>query len=657
MTQTIPRNTRKNNTNHTFNYGGQHFTYDILPNAVDSHQESAWWFAVVVRFANIRTFDRSFIQPRSSAFTVSLPAALADPIAERSALVLSSQITNFTVTHSKASPVASASFGLAASATDIRRVVQGGDWILFWAFDNFQDFQRVYCTARDIVGGGSASLDAFHTGANGFRDGLKFVGRCNSPRRPTSVDGNGNKSTTGQLTATGFGEFNSSIYYNEAHKSKYNALRAGYLQQIVDKAAVPESVILDGLPLKTREHILIWLNTFLGTGPGAASKGFDPSILNAADGFAPDAINGGLVASPNDTFLVPRTVGRLLGINQPGRVRYTDILNTFVGVQGGSSGHADRTTQGPDAYKGFLPVSVGEPSGVFHSQWSNFDNTTVWAMLSAYANQPLNEMFTSLRVGADGRVKPSFMCRQNVLSSRKAANNLSTLGTAVTAFVDLPRWRLAKALVSSENLAASDSYRFNYCYIQTTFLPGGQKVNMDVQQSVLSPAMCDSADVQRNGVHPYIQTTNSDVSGVLNVGEQLGRSYTAFMADIVMEQHLRWNGSIDAVYIQEPIAPGDNLEYGQEIYQIEQVVHNGFIDGEGRKTIQTSLGVSNGLSTLSDDAFDNVYPYEDSPSYPGITEETRTHVDGELAATQSALDDVQRARRGIIPIDLDIPGL
>jgi hypothetical protein len=222
----------------------------------------------------------------------------------------------------------------------------------------------------------------------------------------------------------------------------------------------------------------------------------------------------------------------------------------------------------------------------------------------------MNEMFVSLRVNAQGRVGPSFVLRQNVMSSPAAAEALQERGWSMTSFTDVPRWVISPKLFSGEKLGPSDSMHFNYVKVQGIDLPGDLGMPLNIVADALSPAMADLADIKRSGLRPAVIQTNCDISGALDLKGQLGRAFTQFMTDILMDQHLKWSGTLNVKGIQEPIAVGDNCEWDEVIYHIEGVTHSGHIDQAGRKTFNTTLSLSNGVSVATEDFGDNVMPYE-----------------------------------------------
>jgi hypothetical protein len=60
------------------------------------------------------------------------------------------------------------------------------------------------------------------------------------------------------------------------------------------------------------------------------------------------------------------------------------------------------------------------------------------------------------------------------------------------------------------------------------------------------------------------------------------------------------NGHIKCAGIEEPIAPGDNLELDDVVYHIETVTHMASCTPDGKKRFETTLELSHGVDIRSD---------------------------------------------------------
>lgn len=585
--------------------------YIVGPNSSDSHQAAHSWAALIVRFARLRTYDHEQVTKLDDRkLSISLDDAAIDPVRERSPLLLTSSLVSFSVSESKSSHVGSANLRLAPSAR-FDRLICAGDWVFLWAWDNLEDSERVLKNIRAIVR--ADPTDSSFREVNGFRDGLRFVGRCNSPRLDDNVDPQfGIRQTVYDLTAVAFSELDSKIYFGPSYRPSPAGggnISGGQLaQQNALAGNLVDAKIGEALPMSVEDHFVQWSSIFLGAGPGAASKGFAPDAAAAVSLDFANRSQNELILTPNDAFLVPRTVARLLGINttQP---KYADLLNTFCGVQKPRT--AFPAMNQPAA---LVPASKSTPSGMFLPRYQSFDGGSIWELLSRYSNEPINEMFTSLRLDATLAVRPSLILRQTPFTSKLAARGFTQAGLATTAFAELPRWVLHPGLVQGCRHGASDSLRVNFVSIQASDNLRTTNGLLGLFSNSVAPPMADMADIKRTGLRPYVRSVNSDLTGILqkgrNVGVLLGRVWTGFMADILFPGHLKHSGHIACHGIQLPVPVGDNIEYEDIVYHIESRVDTASIDEQGRKIWRTVFTVSNGISVATDHVDDDVMPHE-----------------------------------------------
>jgi len=539
-------------------------------------------------------------------------------VKEKPPLILSSRIQSFVINNSKASHVSTAAFSI-SPGTPLDRMVHAGDWILFWVHDNKKDSDETLLQVKTAI-----SAPGFGVGANGFHSGLKFVGRVNSPKQSFRVDPESGRLSAGyDLTAVGFQEFDQSIYYTPMHQAEGNIPASGVVVANANLQSNLSSIIAETIPTTVETKLMQFLNIFLGVGPGQESKGY--SVPSATFGDAERQIQRALQQSPNDAYLVPRTVGNLLGVpsafSEPNK--YVDLLSIFIGVHKAKSVVSGIETRrstpfsGELAAQGFAFENGGKLSGSFLAQITDFNDTSVWSLLQRFSNGPINEMYTCLRVNSFGKITPTFVCRQTPYSSRKLAETeyLYGIGRNVEAFVNLPRWVINDSMVQGGKVGASDSLRSNYVWITGANQQQLLAQDQGVVSAVSAPGMADISDIKRNGLRTYIRSVNSNVDAEF---ARDGWFANKLMGDCIIDQHLKWSGNLELRGIQEPITVGDNLEFRDVIYHIENIVHSGHIDGgSGRKAFTTSLSLSNGVSTLSESGVsgllgggETVYPHE-----------------------------------------------
>lgn len=582
------------------------FKYILGPNAGDSHQSSPHWLAVIVRFADRDTYNDQALGENGQP--VSKETSMKNPVAEMAPLILDSEIMSWNVSSGKKPHTGTGVFTLPNTGIDYTSEVCPGDWILFWAFDNRKDYEWV-----------RGKIERRQR-CNEFDDGFKFMGRVNGVRRKRSLGGNGAKTTGYTITAVSFSEFDNTIYYNESMQARYGG---NMLQFAIDFGGEINNFLLNGEAggsILAGDAIKKLLNVCLGLGPGAASKGINPlAIGDNADLRQAASV---LQASPNSSNFVPATIGELVLGRKTSQTKpeltYVDLMRAWIGTQryqqtiletGDEVDAGLRLT----SIKGFVPdVGDGSLPGEFLPHPVDFNQKSVWSILGTYLNEPVNEMYTCMRVDHEGKVMPTLIARQTPFSSNSFQNVRSS--APVTTFTSLPRWVLDDRIVIDDDVGSSNSTRFNFIFLpaQDQALAGQSAFLNQNQNYVVNPPMVDTADIQRNGLRMFAQTLGARVNASLGAIDQSpGRFWTKLMADVCFNQHLRWSGNIVSMGIQVPICEGDNVQYDGVIYHIERVTHQGGIDQfSGKKSFYTSLSVSSGVSTETDNdpAGRNVYP-------------------------------------------------
>jgi hypothetical protein len=554
------------------------YVHKIAANAVDSHQTNPYWLAVVVRFKVRDSFNHSFSNPGSK------PEVEANPVAEDGdPLVIDSDIVAWNTSSSKLSHVSSASMTLVDAGTDYTLEVAPDDWILFWAFDNRHDFERV-----------RTAIQNKNEPVNKFDDGLKFVGRVDAVRKIQSRDPrSGGLHRSFAITAQGFVEFDSLIYYNEMVAKKYPSS----LQFMPDFGVALNDFVLAG---RTHPQTAIpsLLGICLGSGPGDATKGF---AIEAVAGQEVDAElqqaaqSPSLIASPNRAYRIPDSVARLLGRITPLRDvgwTYSDILQQVIGIQRyDGTDFVSRFNQPLDGDS--LPYPV------------NFNKVTVWSILGTFLNTPINEMYTCLRVDASGDVLPTFVCRQLPLSSREFIDS----GGIGTAFLDLPRWSIDTNMIISIDTGRSNATRFNYVYLHGQDNLGSSGVFNTALGHARNPPITDPGDVMRAGLRMFDQQVSGTIIETQYTNSNSpGRRWSHLMADALFGGHLKYTGTVVLQGIQAPICEGDNVVVDDVIYHIERVQHAGQIDASGARVFTTTLFLINGIHVISDEKGTQVYP-------------------------------------------------
>ncbi len=598
------------------------FRYVLEPNSGDSHQITPYWLALVVPFFYRVTADRMRILDQNSAYKQDISLPSIDGMREGPKILWEHEIFQWSTSHSKTNPQGTLTMSLSNTGIDWRRKVAGGDWIMFWAFDNREDYIRIRSILRqvkdrDAVLNDAMSFDGLNkqkNACNSFHDGLKFVGRVASVRRYRSRrPDSGIVTSQYAISAISFREVAYKVHFNPAFRGAYGQ---NDLQFILDASGVNDFILAGGQgAIPAGKAVATLLNACLGRGLGEKwTFGLRPSTPTENQ-IATASPTGGVRVA------VPQTVGVLLnGVKSPEGYNFSDISHAFIGLQSYANDNVVRRQAGVvPAESGLVPV-VGDDNfleGLYVPQALDFNEAPIWRILGTYLNAPINEIYTTLHVGSDGCVRPTIVARQSPFSSRYFDNHNSTAGTNIktgqTAFVDLPRWVISPKLVETENLGSSDAVRFNYIHLPATdiTLASNSAYMNENALYVLAPPFVDRKDIERNGLSVYTKglSTNMNVANFARLDHSPAGYYTALMADLVTTQHLRFSGSLTLTGIQEPICVGSNIEYDGGIYHIEQINHSGGIQGVGMRSFTTELLVSSGISTASDDvgSYDNVY--------------------------------------------------
>lgn len=572
------------------------FSYKIKPNAGDSHQMAPFWLAAFIPFSYRDTYNRNPAHPGSLDELQGQPNAA---VSEKPMIVVDSDCIVWNTSTSKDSHISSCGLTIEFTDTDYRTVIAPEDWMFFWAFDNYADYtdlkDRLTSTTKQRV--------------NRFNDGLKFIGRVQSVirdliRNPQS----GLHQVAFDVQGAGFTEFDSTIYYNEAIARKYPSL----LALMADFGTAANEFIVNG-SIDANDAIPKLFRICLGLGPGASTKALATTDMQA---------------SPNDTFLVPPTVAKMLLSDndaqaKPVGVTYADLVKQFIGVQQftGSAfldlDEEDASQVSPDAavWRGFIPdysmpvsnrtyLSPKLLTGDFLPLTLQFNKVSVWSLLKTYLNEPINEMYTCLRIDESGHVVPTLVCRQIPFSSNEYIN----AGNIATSYLTLPRWEIDQALILQERTGRSNAQRFNYCQVLgISPLEGATAGNQQIN-AVNNPPIVDDADVRRAGLRMYTAQAGAKVIPTqFSNDENPGSTWSKLMADMLFGSHLKYSGTVLLKGVQAPICEGDNCVIDGVIYHIERIQHSGSIGADGRKDFTTTLSLSNGISTESNDDF-VVYP-------------------------------------------------
>jgi hypothetical protein len=601
------------------------FSKNSVPNVVHS---DPYWILAVLPFKNRVTVDMAKISdliPYASKEGVD--GMLTNPL-----VVLDNHCVSWTVNASKSSYVHSSSFTLVPPAvvnsngelTNITQYDIGPqDWVFFWAMDNKEDYERVKKNLYDytIVGPPQSGYKSL----NGVNDGLKFVGRVASFRMNGTMSSNGVLMHRYTINAHAFNELNNIIYFNPL---VYENLSEDPNTVLADLGGAFGEFLKDTVGgvsyITTQTAIPKLLRIFYNS--SLASGLIGQSSIGKKQG---NSLVSALNASPNTTFMIPHEVPKILGVNPQKLTTYLDSLYVYVGTETHRTSNPDVavSTSSSTDFSGYWGKddTIAPPNkDTFYSfkrplnsqivvQVPHFDGRSVWSILSTYANTPVNEMYTTLRISPDNKVMPSFVCRKNPLVSEQFASSRS--GTFYTRYTEIPRWKIESDGVMSYDIGLNDSLDVNYLLMQPSFSP---LVEDDANEQLLDfssrvPPFMDRLDIQRNGLRMKQNVLSALITPEDQEKLSKARAWSGMLADIMMRMKYSLNGTLTCKGIQEPIPVGDNVVFQNTLFHIEQVSHQGGIDMSGKKFFNTTLSLTFGLELKDNKESYDPHTYLKSP--------------------------------------------
>jgi hypothetical protein len=523
------------------------FVKEIHPNSRDSHQVSPAYMLTFMRWSNRSTKYYKHVAPMDV----------------RRPLVVYNDAISIVTTDSKSSMSATATVVLKCGDINYATAVHPGDFLIVNLVNWDDAAQYIHDKALNLKP------------INEINDGFKGVYKVQSVVKTLRVDqASGNKQLYVSVTAASHTEFNNVIYYNPAIAAAFSekgaALWATAIGDYYNDKLKTESSVQE--VVKDLFKILI----------GQSSKKPDPKIKNYG----------------NTHFKIPATLGALLG--RP-KIKYA---NEFFNYVVGRWQDSKEAKFDGDIATGFNPsfstdsntIRTGKPlQGRKQVTLENWNNQTAWSIIQGNINSALNEMYTTHRVGPDNRIYPTVVVRQKPFTSDHFKDS-----QRVTRFSQVPRWKISANLLYDLQTSRNDAARFNFVQVFTRQLADTAEQDMS-QQIALGNFVFDQGDIQRQGLRPYVLTSNFDfpnTKGGDNAKQLHGKEWAGIVADWVIDGHLKESGVLTFQGLEEPVAVGDNLEFDNVIYHIEGVSHTMSINGD-KKTWTTKITVSYGVDMRS----------------------------------------------------------
>lgn len=534
------------------------YIYNIAPNSSSSgsltpeHQISPAWVLTFLRW-QVRDTLRTIPTDTLNYSTISQP------------LIVQSDCVQVTVGDSKSSLTPSMSASLKITDVNYETEISPGDFVFVNMLNWEQDASRIVTQASKLKP------------INGINDGFKGFFKVQSVRKELAVEPQtGTKNYFVKITGFAFTEFNNAIYFNPylINQADQNPLLFASLigfdwsQLITQKGLTQVQSVMKFL-----------IQSFVGTGFTDVGK-------------KPEA---GLTTS-NTHFYLPPGVGYLLGI--PSIKSAKDAYNFLFGIQSYSSAVSQSVAQGlnptgisADATKTdrFMIIPGKPVEGDTVTKPEYWNQVKAWSILNQFTNAPLNELYTCFRTAPNGSVMPTMVFRQIPFTTDSFAAN----GHNVTRFMNIPRWNIDPALALAFDLGKDEVARINFVQIYGRSVNGPSDFGIPTETAA-GNYLYDLDDVKRNGLRPYVITSEFDR---VTKDKQQYRSigWAKIVGDALIGGHLKLSGTISFVGIVDPIAVGDNLQFDNVVYHIEQISHNCAVDQNGNKVFRTTIVLSNGM--------------------------------------------------------------
>lgn len=529
------------------------FTKYIGKNTLDSHQTSPHWVVTFTRF-----------NTRDTKNYGELGGPTLEPV--RKPLVVENDCISVSVSVSKTNPTPNATITLASGDLNYGTAISTGDFVLI----NMVNFTE---KAREI-GDRARSEQPI----NKVGDGFKGVFKINSVNKIVTTDpGSGVKTLRYQVTAYGFTEFNNVIYYNPTLGDSIN-------KDVLTYSINEKLLTVLNSKLEIQKVLEILPNIILGNGR-----------INATDSK--------VMSTKKEPYIIPGSVFKLMGIKGRNAV---DLYRIMLGVWGNPITSSSQQKDGfnPNyTEKGGVQQMDKPLQGMIPIQTSPLTNVRLIDLLKRYSNELINETYLCYRIDRNGLVLPKVIIRQKPFNTEHGK-------LEGTRFLKLPRWKISSDLIYSLNVSKNESLRFNFVHIiGTTGNAAVDGANLANQNSNQGTIKFDNKDIERHGLRPYTQVSNFDWP-TKNNSTSMAPYWASLCFDWVYAGHLKTNGSISCVGIQEDVCVGDNLELQDTVYHIESINHVGTITPDGKKFFRTNITVSHGVDKRSSTS-GPVYPEMD----------------------------------------------
>jgi len=549
--------------------GSTAYTYNIEQNEKDSHQSSPGVCLTFLRWKN-----RDPLRYPKSTFPD------LDPKKTRMPLVVQNDCVQLTVSESKSGVTGSLQATLLSGDLNYRTAIAPGDFVFANMLDWTDSTDDKQITVNSIAKR-ARNLQSI----NRFNDGFKGVFKVQNVRKGLRVTPDGKKQLVYFITAFSFTEFNNKMYFNPFllddgdpnNDTLFVSRISDQWNKIVGKKAKKN----------IQEILKLFITSFLGEGLSDEGKK-----------------TKGILKSPNDLFFMPSEVGSLLGL--PKVSKAADIYNYIMGIQKYTTTNSkSSSTAGLSPYiakrEGRFFETANSIEGLTVIQPEYWNQKQVWGIMQQYLNSVMNEMYTTHRPDpSSGHMMPTVVIRQKPFTTEHYKGPLSGVSTK---FFNLPRWKVDPGMILGDlNLGSEEAARINFVQIFGRSIATDPASNISSQIAAKN-YIFDKYDIQRNGLKPYIATSNFDFpDGDDNKGNKAPQ-WVKVIADWLIGGQLKESGTIPLIGVQKPVPVGDNLELDGIVYHIESVSHTFAASPDGFKSFRTNINVSNGVDLRSNEDY------------------------------------------------------
>lgn len=599
------------------------YTYNVLPTGSEKdenfsvHQSTPSWVLTFVRWKyrdtyRIKNAKEVYNNPDKYDSVLNALKITLDPI------VVINDCVSVSINSSKSSYTPNMEATLLQTDINYLTAIAPGDFVLVNMVNSEEKALSIYNRAN------SKNPKAI----NNFNDGFKGIFKIQSVRRMTSViDSNtGKKSVVFKITGFAFTEFNNMLYFDPSVTLQAESSLI-FAKQISETW---KQLVSANKNQNLQDLIKSLITSFIGSS----------SLKKNAE-----KVSGGVYQTPNTQYFMPAIIGKLLGTKNNVSTA-ADIYNYIFGIQKYDNKETNSTRLG------FNPVFKEDPqktsNNFFYTQKEvagkailsseYWNQVKVWDVLNQYINSPLNEFFTCFRVSPDtNRIMPTVILRQIPFTNEDFFVNNPNVNNyfEVTKFLSLPRWKISPGMIIAQDIGRDEALRINYVQIFARVINGSLGSDYTAE-TARGNFKFDLNDIQRSGLRPTVRSSMFDLFDSKEVQQAYNTpAWASIYADAVIGGHLKMSGTFTCAGIVDPIAVGDNLEFENIVYHIEQISHSCFISPEsGIKSFRTVIVVSQGISSYSNAEHGVFYPemsytnayaernwdYKKSKILPGVSE-------------------------------------